>query len=259
MSKKKIAIITGANSGLGKEFLKLLYREKEITEVWAIARNKERLDQLVNEYGSKIKVFSKDLSKLEEVKSLDYLLKKEDVCIKYLINNAGFAKFCSYHDLSIEVSINMIDLNISAVVAMGLICIPYMKKGSHIINISSQASFQPLPYQNIYSSTKAFVRNYTRALHVELKDKGINAIAVCPGWMITGLIDRGVIGAEKGTNNFSGMVSPNLVAKKAVKESKKNKDISVYGIYTKSSHLLAKLLPQKLMMQVWLRQQHINN
>lgn len=179
MSKKKIAIITGANSGLGKEFLKLLNDEKDITEVWAIARNKERLDQLV------------------------------------------------------------------------------VKKGSNIVNIASQASFQPLPYQNIYSSTKAFVRNYTRALNVELKDKGINAIAVCPGWMITGLIDRGVIGAEKGTNNFTGMVTPDLVAKKALKDAKKNKDISVYGIYTKSSHLLAKLLPQKMMMQVWLKQQHI--
>lgn len=257
MSKKKIAIITGANSGLGKEFLKLLNDEKDITEVWAIARNKERLDQLVDEFGNKIKVFSKDLSKLEEVKELDDFLKKEDVCIKYLINNAGFAKFCSYNDLSIEESINMIDLNISAVVALGLICIPYMKKGSNIVNIASQASFQPLPYQNIYSSTKAFVRNYTRALNVELKDKGINAIAVCPGWMITGLIDRGVIGVEKGTNNFTGMVTPDLVAKKALKDAKKNKDISVYGIYTKSSHLLAKLLPQKMMMQVWLKQQHI--
>jgi short-subunit dehydrogenase len=257
MSKKKIAIITGANRGLGKEFLKLLNNEEEITEIWAIARNKERLEQLVYEFGSKIKIFSKDLSKLEEVKKFDEILKKEDVCIKYLINNAGFAKFCSYDDLSIDVSINMIDLNISAVVAMGLICIPHMKKGSYILNISSQASFQPLPSQNIYSSTKAFVRNYTRALNVELKEKGINAIAVCPGWMITGLIDRGVIGAEKGTNNFFGMVTPDLVAKKALKDAKKNKDISVYGFYTKCSHLLAKLLPQKMMMQVWLKQQHI--
>lgn len=173
------------------------------------------------------------------------------------MNNAGFAKFCSYNDLSIDESINMIDLNISAVVALGLICIPYMQKGSHIINISSQASFQSLPYQNIYSSTKAFVRNYTRALNVEPKSKGINAIAVCPGWMSTNLFKRGIVVAEKGTKNFPGIVSPYVVAKKALKDTKKNKDISVYGINTKSSHLLAKLLPQKMMMKVWLMQQHI--
>ena len=72
----------------------------------------------------------------------------------------------------------MIHVNIDAVVAMGLVCIPYMKKGSHLINIASQASFQPLPYQNIYSSTKSFVRNYSRALNVELKEKGIYVTAV---------------------------------------------------------------------------------
>ncbi|MDL0238105.1 short-chain dehydrogenase, partial [Clostridioides difficile] len=61
MSYKKIAIITGANSGFGKEFLKLLINEEEITEIWAVARNKARLNQLVDEFGSKVKIFSKDL------------------------------------------------------------------------------------------------------------------------------------------------------------------------------------------------------
>ena len=133
-----------------------------------------------------------------------------------------------------------------------------MDHGSHMINIASQASFFPLPYQNIYSSTKAFVRNYTRALNVELKDKGIHATAVCPGWMKTGLFDRGVIGAQKGTNHFSGMVTPDVVAAKALRDAKKENDISVYGLYVKTTHLLSKFIPQKLMMKVWLRQQKIN-
>lgn len=151
----------------------------------------------------------------------------------------------------------MIDLNISALVALGLTCIPYMQNGSYIINIASQASFFPLPYQNIYSSTKAFVRNYTRALNVELKEKGIHAVAVCPGWMKTGLFERGVIGAKKGTNNFFGMVTPDVVAAKALKDAERGKDISVYGLYVKSTHLLSKLMPQRMMMKVWLGQQKI--
>ena len=81
-------------------------------------------------------------------------------------------------------------MNIDAVVAMGLVCIPYMKKGSHLINIASQTSFQPLPYQNIYSSTKSFVRNYSRALNVELKEKLFMFTAVCPGWIKTDLYKR---------------------------------------------------------------------
>ena len=152
----------------------------------------------------------------------------------------------------------MIDLNINGLVAMGLVCIPYMKKGSHLINIASQASFQPLPYQNLYSSTKAFVRNYTRALNVELRDRGITATAVCPGWMKTDLIDIGLIGADKATNRFRMMVTPDVVAEKAIRDADHNKDISVYSLYVKTAHAFAKLLPQRLMMKIWLIQQHLS-
>lgn len=188
---------------------------------------------------------------------LQSALKEGDVCVRFLVNNAGFAKFCSYDDISVEESVNMVDLNINAVVALGLICIPFMEKGSRILNIASQAAFFPLPYQNLYSSTKAFVRNYTRALNVELKEEGITATAVCPGWMKTQLFDRGVIGAQRGTNRFTGMVMPDVVAKKALKDAAKGKDISVYGLYVKCTHLLSKLLPQRVMMKVWLAQQKI--
>lgn len=257
MNQKTVAIVTGANGGLGKEFVRLLLEEENISEIWAIARNENKLKQLKEEFGDKICTFSMDLSDRAKFDVIEKQLRQEDVVVKYLVNNAGFAKFCSYDDISIDESLNMIDLNINALVALGLICIPYMEKGSNIINIASQASFFPLPYQNIYSSTKAFVRNYTRALNVELKEKGIHAIAVCPGWMKTGLFDRGVIGATKGTSNFSGMVTPDVVAVKALRDAKKGKDISVYGLYVKSTHLLSKIMPQKMMMKVWLGQQKI--
>lgn len=255
--KKSIAIVTGANGGLGKEFVKLLLHEEGVDEIWAIARNEEKLNQLSKDFGSKIRTFPMDLTERENYALLADALAHDTASVKYLVNNAGFAKFCSYDDISIDESLNMIDLNVSAVVAIGLVCIPYMNEGSHIINIASQASFFPLPYQNIYSSTKAFVRNYTRALNVELKEKRIRAIAVCPGWMKTDLFARGLIGAEKGTSNFSGMVSPAVVAAKALKDAKRGKDISVYGLYVKSTHLLSKLLPQRMMMKVWLLQQKI--
>lgn len=257
MSKKQIAIVTGASKGLGKEFVRLLVKENDITEIWAFSRNRDKLQQLSIEFGNKIRIIPMDLSNRNCFKELETLLKNEMAVIKYLINNAGFAKFCSYDDITIEESLNMIDLNISAFVALGLICIPYMEKGSHIINIASQASFFPLPYQNIYSSTKAFVRNYTRALNVELQEKQITATAVCPGWMKTELFDRGIVGAKKGTNKFSGMVTPDVVAKKALNDAKKGKDISVYGIYVKFTHLMSKLTPQKMMMKIWLMQQGI--
>lgn len=258
MTNKTIAIITGASSGLGREFVRILADRPELDEIWAIARNEQKLQALVSEFGDKIKPFSKDLSNRNQIEAFTDTLANANVSIQYLINNAGFAKFCSYDDLSVEESLNMIDLNINGLVAMGLVCIPYMKKGSHLINIASQASFQPLPYQNIYSSTKAFVRNYTRALNVELRDRGITATAVCPGWMKTDLIDNGLIGADKATNRFRMMVTPDVVAEKAIRDADHNKDISVYSLYVKTAHAFAKLLPQRLMMKIWLIQQHLS-
>ncbi len=255
---KKIAIITGASTGLGREFAKVIRKKEEIDEIWAIARHQDKLNRLRKQLGKKIRPVPMDLSKSDKIEKLGDMLSAEQATVLYLINNAGYAKFCSYGDLSVRDSINMIDLNISGVVAMGLICIPFMPRGSHIINVSSQAAFQPLPYQNLYSSTKAFVRNYTRALNVELKDRGITATAVCPGWLKTNLYERADIGAAKATKRFYGMNTPDKVARKAVEDAEKGKDISIYSFYVNFCHIGAKLLPQKLMMELWLRQQHIN-
>lgn len=138
MKKKNIAIVTGASSGLGKEFVKLLSAKKGLDEIWIISRNEEKLKKIQKRYGEKIVVYPMDLSSLENIKTFGENPSLKNCNIRYLINNAGFAKFCSYDDISIDESINMIDLNISGVVAMGLVCIPHMKKGSHILNIASQ-------------------------------------------------------------------------------------------------------------------------
>ena len=254
---KRIAVVTGASTGFGRELARLLVREPDVEELWAIARSREKLEKLREELGEKIRPMPLDLSVKENILGLEPLLREEKPDIRYLVNNAGFAKLCSYGDLSVEESVNMIDLNCSGVVAMGLVCLPYMKAGSRMLNVASQASFQPLPYQNIYSSTKAFVRNYSRALNVELRDRGITVTAVCPGWMATDLFDRALIGAKKATSRFVGMAAPDKVAAKALRDAKQGKDISVYSFYVKFCHLAAKLLPQRAMMRLWLIQQRM--
>lgn len=254
---KNIAIVTGASSGLGKEFVKLLIEDKNIDEIFVLARSKDKLNDLKIEYGDKIVPYITDLSDINNIKAFGKILEETKANIKILINNAGFAKFCSYNDISTDESLNMINVNISAVVAMGLVCIPFMEKGSHIINIASQAAFQPVPYQNIYSATKSFVKNYSRALNVELKEKGIVVTAVCPGWIKTNLYDRGCINAKKATNKFTCMVTPDVVAKKALKDAYNNKDISVYGLYVNFCRFLSKFLPERLVMKIWLLQQGI--
>lgn len=255
--ERTIAVITGASSGLGKEFAKLLVRRKDIDEVWAIARRKDKLTELKQELGEKIIPFSVDLSDAGQIVSWQRVLEEQSPEIRYLINDAGFAKFCSYMDLSIEESLNMIHVNCDAVVAMTLSCLPYMNAKSKILNISSQASFQPLPYLNLYSATKAFIRHYSRALNVELEERGIQVTAVCPGWMLTHLYGRATVGAKKGTHKFYGMKKPAPVARKALKDADLYKNMSVYSLYVKGSHLAAKLLPHRLVMKLWLYQQKL--
>ena len=252
---KNIAVITGGSSGLGREFARILNHTSEIEEIWAIARHENKLDLLKKELGKKIVAYSFDLSQKENLRLFQQILEKHKYCIKYLINCAGFAKFGSFRDISIHTALNMIDLNCRATVAMTLICLPYMKNESHIINISSSASFQPLPYLNIYSATKAFIYHYSRALYMELKGTGITVTTVCPGWMDTPLIPKAKTGAKKEVWKFTGITSPHKVAKKALKDANRNKTMSIYGLYVKTIRLLTKILPDKLAMKIWLRQQ----
>jgi hypothetical protein len=254
---KRIAIVTGASSGIGREFVRLLAEERSIDELWAIARDEEKLARLRAEFGPGVRTISLDLSRREDVGALEELLTREAPRVDWLVNSAGYAKFCSYRELNVDESRNMIDLNVSGVVSVGLACLPHMERGGHMVNIASMASFQPLPYLNLYSATKAFVRNYSRALNVELRERGITVTAVCPGWMATSLYDRASIGAEKGVTRFVAMAEPGPVAEKALRDARKGRDISVYGLYTKTAHFVAKVLPQRAMMRVWLRQQKL--
>ncbi len=254
---KNIAIVTGGNGGLGSTFVKLLNEYSDIQQIWVIARNEASLNKLKEELGNKIIPVSLDLTNKDSFSEIKRILQKEKVNVKYLINNAGYGKFGNYEEISEEQSINMINLNSIAVVQMVLLTLPFMEEESKIINIASQASFQPLPYFNLYAATKAFVRSYSRALNVELKTKKISVTAVCPGWIETPLLDK-IKNNDTHQYKFKPAVSADKVAKKALKDANKNKDISVFSFYVKLNHVATKLLPQKLIMKIWMRQQKLN-
>ncbi len=246
---KRIAIITGASGGLGKEFVKLLLQE-DLDEIWAVARNQEKLMALKKDLGNRVVILSKDLTKSAQVHTIGELLQEQSPEIVYLVNNAGIGKMGTYKDFSVDEIESTIAINCSAVAALCALCIPYMKQGSKILNISSQASFQPVAYINLYAATKAFVRSYSRALNLELKNTGITVTAVCPGWVDTDLL-------RKESNNepikFPALVSAKTVADKALKDAKRGKDMSVCTFFVKCMHLLVKIVPQKMAMQSYAR------
>lgn len=244
---KKIAILTGATGGLGREFLKQILKEK-IDEVWAIARNEQKLSELRKEYGERVIPMSIDLSKLQGIEQIKNVLDEKKPQVMYLINNAGLAKMGNYKDFDIEEIDKTINVNCKAPVMLAQICIPYMGKGSKILNISSASAFQPNPYINLYAASKVFERSYSRALNVELNGTGITSVAVCPGWIDTELLQKEINGKKV---KFPGMVTPDRVAKQAIKDAKKGKDMSVCSLYVKCQHVNVKLLPQRLVMKIW--------
>lgn len=246
---KRIAIVTGATGGIGEEFVKTLM-EEELDEIWAIARNINKLNRLNDKFGDKIIIISKDLTDINEINELKDRIEREKPIIKYLVNNAGIAKMGIYDEFTIDEIRTTIMLNCCAIVSLSTICIPFMPFGSNIINLSSASSFQPLPYLNLYASTKVFERHYSRALNVELKSKGITSTAVCPSWVDTELLKKEVNGRKI---KFPGLVSAEDVVAKAMKDAKNKNDMSVYSLYVKYVHLLAKLFPQKMSMRTWMK------
>ena len=181
---KRVAIITGATGGIGGEFVRLL-AGRDIDKLWAIGRSADKLDKLRELYGEKLVPLQADLSSTEDIERVRELLTRSEPDVRYLINCAGIGKMGSYKDFTPDDISRTIDINCKTPVLLAEMCIPFMNKGSRIINVSSESAFQPVPYINLYASSKVFLRSWSRALNVELKGTGITSTAVCPGCAIS--------------------------------------------------------------------------
>ncbi len=245
----KIALITGASSGLGIFFLEETVKVyNDLDEIWILAeRGLDTMEELSDRYKETVKVrpLLMDLSKEETFTELDELLKKENAEISLLVNNAGVETVKSFADTPIEKLELMIHVNVRGVMMMDRICIPYMKEGSSIIHTSSIYSFAPVPGDAVYAASKAFVRHLSIALHEELKDKGIQVLSLNPGSMKTAL-DRKDL--RKG---FSmPYLDMRTVAKSALKKVKEGKANLTLHPYYKAFAAFYKTLPAGLSAKI---------
>ena len=149
----KIAIVTGASSGMGREFVYALDREGKYEEIWVIARRLDRLESLKTECKTAIRPIALDLGKAESFDTYRALLEAEKPDVSVLVNCAGFGKFGTYAEIPTEVSCEMIDLNCKALVRSTEYTLPYMQAGAHIVELDSLSSFQPVPYIGVYGAT----------------------------------------------------------------------------------------------------------
>ena len=258
----KIAIVTGASSGIGKEVFTALPEHGGYDEVWAIARNEERLSALKQNYPFPVRTISLDLSREESIEILSEMLKEAQPEISFLANCSGYGKFEAVEKIPLQDSLGMVDLNCRALTALTMLALPYMKAGGEIMQIASVAAFQPVPYIAVYAASKAYVLSFSRALREELKPRKIKVTAVCPFWTKTAFFDRAVTKTEAGkepvVKKYTAMYDPKKVVRRAFSDLKKGKGVSKYGFVARAQAAACKVLPHSLVMKIWLRQQKLN-
>ncbi len=327
----RVAIITGASSGLGREYARYADARHEYDQIWAIARRVERLEELAKECSTPVRCIPLDLGARESIGELVQMMDEasargtgsggtdagetacdeatseaagasesivelaqmmdeasargfetsgadadETACdeaaseaagasepigvaedgdtfeVGLLVNAAGFGKFGMYDDMTQEEVDSMIDLNCRALVDITQACLPHMRKGGHIIEIASSASFQPLPGLNVYAASKAFVRSYTRALRFELRGKGIYVTAVCPIWVKTEFIK---VARETSNGQTVKHPWPQANARNVVRWSsfinRINYPVATCGLVPFLMRVADKIIPAPLIMWIW--------
>ena len=252
-----IASVTGASSGMGKEFVIQLNQYVSVDEIWVVARRKEALEALQEGCSAKVRPVVLDLCKEESFQAFAALLAEENPDVKLLVNAAGFGKFGDCTKIPLEDDLRMIDLNCKALVAMTRIVLPFMHAGSHILQLDSLSAFQPVPYITTYGATKAFVLSYTRAFNQELKGSGIRMMAMNPGWVKTEFFNHAMQTNEGSkVQYFNHLWEAKDVVATGLKDLyKTKKDYSVHGLSIRNQVRLVKLLPHNIVMNVWCNQQ----
>ena len=247
----KTAIITGASSGLGSEyFIALTELCPEVEEFWLIARRESKLKELADKVPNVTSlVLPLDLTDNDSFTEYRNLLAEKNPEVVMLVNNAGYGKLGEAVKIPLKDQTDMVMLNCASLTAIALLTVPYMKKGSNIINVCSIAAFCPTPRMTVYSSTKAYILSFSLGLRNELKERGINVLAVCPGPMDTEFM--AVAGIEGRSRLFSLLprCKTSEVVRISIIKAKKGRAVYTNRFIYKLYRVLTKLLPHSLTMR----------
>lgn len=245
------AIITGASSGLGRACMDAVMRVyPHINEIWLIARRKERLEEIAGRYPSgKCRAIGLDLSKDESIQTLKKILEESRPDIKLLVSNSGVAYSGNFKDTDLSRQMSMVDLNVKGAMAVTHLCLPYMGRGSVILETCSVSAFAPTPGQIVYSATKEYLLFFSKGLREELKPYGINVCALCPGNMDTEMNAKEIKVKSMRASGKMPFLDIDKVAVKSLLAAENGKAVYTPDAAYKGYRLLAKLLPHNLIMK----------
>jgi Short-chain dehydrogenases of various substrate specificities len=249
----RVAVVTGASAGIGREFVYAIDRQENLDEIWVIARRADRLEELKDKCRTPVRPIVLDLSELRALDDYKAILESERPEIAILVNAAGFGVFGPFAEKDLQKQLSSATVNSLALTGMCHISLPYMKKGDCIINMGSNSAWQPVPYQAVYGASKSYVLNFSRALCRELKPKGIHVLCVCPGWIKTEF--QQVAHHDEYIRFVDRWYGPEEVVAQAMSDLKKKKMVSILGHPVRRQVRLVKFLPVKFVMDIWCRQQ----
>lgn len=252
---KKIAIVTGASSGLGAEFARQLGAKSGSDELWLLARRLDRLKEIEaaqNQARSQnpalplARSFEIDLAGRAGVSAFKALLDTEKMIdkdagfeISVLVNNAGFGTYGPFADTPLDAELDMVELNCVSLTGIAGLALPFMKEGSVLINTASLAAFLPLGNFSVYAATKAYVLSFSVSLAAEAADRGIKVCALCPGSVSTEFAAVASNGARK---EVLGGVSAQKTVGHCLKAAFGGKKIALMSIKWKATALLSRFV-----------------
>ena len=248
--KNKLALITGASSGLGAGFARELALQGH--DLFITARRLDRLESLKKEieqnYTVRVHTFSADLIDPNGVNNILGELKKQNLEVDVLINNAGFGARVFLLDKQPDDWDNIIRVNVNSLVALTMGILPTMVKNQkgQILNVASTGAFQAVPWLTVYAATKSFILSFSEGLGAELKDQNINVqvTCLCPGPTRTEF--HSLADAENiDFPDFAWMESDEVV-KIGLNALEKNKRVCIPGTYNKLSIYSQRLIPRNL-------------
>ncbi|OJT16712.1 short-chain dehydrogenase [Archangium sp. Cb G35] len=251
----RYAVVTGASSGIGRELASLLAREGYALVL--VARRtgpmQELADQLQQAHGVPSVVLGADLASPEGVPTVVDELKKRQLDVEVLVNNAGFGLAGNFEALPAEQQVGMLDLNVRALTVLTRELVPGMvaRRRGYVLNVASLAAFTPGPFMSVYYASKAYVLSFSTALHAELKGQGVTVTALCPGFTETEFAARAA--EHQKARLFSGPMGTSTarhVAEAGYRALKRGKAVVVPGLPNRLSAWFMPLAPLALRLRI---------
>ena len=246
-------LITGASSGIGMELARISAREGR--DLLLTARRENRLiklkDELEMEYKVNIHILALDLVKKNSPKKLFNYTQKNSLTIDVLINNAGVGDFGKFHKSNWEWQETMIDLNMKSLSHLTHLFLPQMVQlnRAYVMNVASNAAFQPGPLMSVYYATKHYVLAFSEALANELQDTGVTVTALCPGPTKSEFQETASMQKSKLVNTVP-LPDSKQVAEYGYKAMIKGKRVAVHGFMNKIFSVVVRLLPKRLVTSI---------